>query len=255
MQRTDSGRPALFRRLALTAALSVLLATMLAAALHTSRASAGSAAVTVRVEGTKATLLPATAATLSSAKVTKNGVAADSCAGTSAAGALQLATHGKWTGTWSASYKSYFLTGIEGLTFPSTGAEYWAFWVNDAPSAAGICSYDPKPGDSLLFFPDCYGKKCPKSAGVLGVKAASVAVVGRPLTVAVTAYSDAKGTPSKAVGATVSAAGVSAQTTAAGTASLTFAHAGELTLKVNAPHAIRAEASVCVEAPGATTCT
>jgi hypothetical protein len=256
MQRTHSGRPALIRRLAATAVLTGLLVATLATALLTSRASAGSAvaAVTVRVEGTKATLVPATRVVLPAAKVTKNGIAADSCAGASAAGALELATHGDWTGTWSASYKSYFLTGIEGLSFPSTGAQYWAFWVNDAPSAAGICSYDPKPGDSLLFFPDCFGKKCPRSAGVLGVKAASVAVIGRPFTVAVTAYSDAKGTPSKAVGATVSAGGASAKTTAAGTATLTFTHAGELTLKVSEPDAIRTEASVCVEAAGAKTC-
>ncbi|MGA2757235.1 MAG: hypothetical protein ABSF58_07775 [Solirubrobacteraceae bacterium] len=142
MQRTHSGRPALIRRLAATAVLTGLLVATLATALLTSRASAGSAvaAVTVRVEGTKATLVPATRVVLPAAKVTKNGIAADSCAGASAAGALELATHGDWTGTWSASYKSYFLTGIEGLSFPSTGAQYWAFWVNDAPSAAGICS-------------------------------------------------------------------------------------------------------------------
>ena len=80
----------------------------------------------------------------------------------------------------------------------------------------GICGYDPKPGDSLLFFPDCYGKKCPKNAGVLGIKAAAVAVVGRPFAVSVTAYSDAKGTPSRAAGATVSGGGASAKTGAGG---------------------------------------
>ncbi len=256
MQRTHSGRPALIRRLALTAALSALLAATLATALLTSRAAAGSAAgaVSVRVEGTKATLIPATRVVLSTASVTKNGVAADSCAGSSAAGALELATRGDWSATWSASYRSYFLTGIAGLDFPSSGAEYWAFWVNDAPAAEGICSYHPKPGDRLLFFPDCYGKKCPKSAGVLGVKAAPIAVVGRAFTVAVTAYSDAKGTASKAVGATVSARGSSARTGSAGTATLTFNHAGGLTLKVTAPDAIRTEARVCVETAGAKTC-
>ena len=89
---------------------------------------------------------------------------------------------------------------------------------------------------------------------MLGVKAASVALIGRPFTVAVTAYSDAKGTPSRAVGASVSAGGASAKTTAAGTATLTFTHAGELTLAVSESHAIRTEASVCVEAAGAKTC-
>jgi hypothetical protein len=254
MQHTHPGRPAPIRRLALAAGLGSLLAATLATVLLTSQASAGAAAVTVRVEGTKTTLVVATAVALPSARVTKNGVAADSCAGTSAAGALQLATHGDWAGSWSASYKAYFVTGIDGLSLPSSGAEFWSFWVNDAPASEGICSYDPKPGDRLLFFPDCYGKSCPKSAGVLGAKAPALAVVGKAFKVTVTAYSDAKGTPSKAVGASVSGGGASATTGADGTASLTFTHAGAVTLKVSAPHAIRTEASVCVQTATAKGC-
>jgi hypothetical protein len=254
MQRTHSGRQASVRRLALAAAAAgaILIATP-AAALFTSHASATDA-ITVRVEGTKTTLVASTAVVLSAAKVTKNGIAADSCSGRSAAGALQQATHGDWSGTWSASYREYFLTAIDGLDFPSSGEEYWAFWVNDAPAPEGICSYDPKPGDAILFFPDCYGKNCPNNAGVLGVKAPSVALVGTPFTVSVTAYSDAKGAPSPAVGATVRAGGVQAKTGSAGTATLTLATAGALTLRVSAPHAIRTEASVCVETAAAKTC-
>jgi hypothetical protein len=257
MQRTQSGRPALSRRTAIAAALTLACAAALATAVDgagATNAPAGSAAITVRVEGPSSTLLPASAVTLSSTRVSKDGVAADSCAGTSAAGALQAATHGDWKGTWSASYRSYFLTGIEGLTFPASGATYWAFWVNDAPSAEGICSYQPKAGDSLLFFPDCYGKSCPPNAGVLGLKAPAVAVVGTPFTVSVTAYSDAKGTPSRAAGATVSAGVVSAKTGAAGTATLKLAHAGTLTLLVTAPHAVRDEARICVEAAASKAC-
>jgi hypothetical protein len=89
---------------------------------------------------------------------------------------------------------------------------------------------------------------------VLGVKAPSVALVGTPFTVSVTAYSDAKGAPSPAVGATVRAGGVQAKTGSAGTATLTLATAGALTLRVSAPHAIRTEASVCVETAAAKTC-
>ncbi len=278
MQRTHPGRSALIRRLVIAAALSSLLSVALATALGDSEASANASAkasanasaktgaktsakastttgaVTVRVEGSKATLLPARKVALSANKVVKNGVAADSCAGRSAAGALEVATHGDWNGSWSAAYRSYFLTSIDGLTLPGSGAEFWAFWVNDAPASEGICSYHPKPGDSLLFFPDCYGKSCPKSAGVLGVKAPAVAVLGSPFVVAVTAYSDAKGTPSKAVGVTVSAAGQQVKTGPAGTATLVFAHAGALTLKVAAPDAIRTETSVCVQAAAAKTC-
>jgi uncharacterized protein DUF4430 len=254
MQRTHSGREASVRRLALAAAaIGAILVATTAAALFTSHATAADA-ISVRVEGTKTTLVASTAVVLSGAKVIKNGIAADSCSGRSAAGALQQATHGDWSGTWSASYREYFLTAIDGLDFPSSGEDYWAFWVNDAPAPEGICSYDPKPGDALLFFPDCYGKHCPESAGVLGVKAPSVALVGTPFTVTVTAYSDAKGTPSKAVGATVRAGGLQAKTGAAGTATLRFTSAGAQTLRVSAPHAIRTEASVCVETAAAKTC-
>jgi Domain of unknown function (DUF4430) len=254
MQRTHSGRPALIR-LATAATLTVLLgAALITARTTASAALAPSTAITVRVEGPKRTLVPATTVALSGGTIVKDGVATDSCSGLSAAGALELATRGDWTGTWSASFSAYFLTTINGLAFPSTGAEYWAFWVNNAPASEGICSYDPKPGDSLLFFPDCFGKSCPKNGGVLGVKAAAVAVLGRPFTVSVTAYDDAKGAPSKAVGATVSGGGVHATTAASGTAKLSFTHAGRFTLKVHAAHAIRTETSVCVETAAAKTC-
>jgi hypothetical protein len=254
MQRTHTGRPALIR-LATAATLTVLLgAALTAAPTTTGAAAAPSTAIIVRVEGSKRTLLPTTSVVLSGGTIVKDGVATDSCSGQSAAGALELATRGDWSGTWSASFSAYFLTTIDGLAFPGTGAEYWAFWVNDAPASEGICSYDPKPGDSLLFFPDCFGKSCPKNAGVLGVKAAAVAVLGRPYTVSVTAYDDAKGAPSKAVGATVSGGGAHAKTAANGAAKLLFTHAGHFTLKVHAPHAIRTETSVCVETPAAKTC-
>jgi hypothetical protein len=250
MQRTHRARSAL----AFLAATAALAATLALTAAGSSAASASAKPITVRVEGTTRTLLAATAVTLSAAAVVKDGKSADSCAGASAAGALEVATHGDWQGTWSASYHSYFLTGIEGQSFPSTGAVYWAFWVNDVPSSAGICTYHPKPGDSIVFFPDCYGKKCPKSAGVLGVKAAAVATVGRPYAVAVTAYSDAKGIPSQAAGATIAGGGASAKTKTSGIANLTFAHSGRFTLKVSKPNAVRTEISVCVQTPTAGTC-
>ena len=254
MQRTHSGRSALIR-LASAGTLTLALGTALPAVQTTaSAAGAPSTAITVRVEGPKRTLVPAASVVLGGGTIVKDGVAADSCSGLSAAGALELATRGDWSATWSASFSAYFLTAIDGLAFPSTGAEYWAFWVNDAPASEGICSYDPKPGDRLLFFPDCFGKACPKNAGVLGVKAPAIAVVGRPFTVTVTAYDDAKGTPSKAAGATVSGGGAQAKTAAGGTARLSFTRAGRFTLKVAAPHAVRTETRVCVETPTAKTC-
>jgi hypothetical protein len=255
MKSTRSGRRSLLRAAASAALFASMAAGALAALSSGAQASAGTpTAITVRVEGPRSTLLPATAVTLSAATVTKNGVAADSCSGLSAAGALQVATHGNWSGSWSSSYHSYFLTSIDGQTYPATGATYWAFWVNDAPASVGICAYDPKPGDSLLFFPDCYGKKCPTLTSILGVRAAAAATVKRPYTVLVTAYSEAKGTPSRAAGASVSGGGATARTGPSGIATLTFTHAGLVTLTVTAPDAIRTEASVCVESAAVKAC-
>jgi len=250
MHRTRSGRLAL-RRLVPACTLAALCA---AAAVASAAPSAhpaviaASAGVTVRIEGPHSTLVPATTVTLSAGTIAKDGIATDTCSSESAAGALELATRGDWTGTWSASYSAYFLTAIDGVSFPSSGSEYWAFWLNGAPASQGICGIDPKPGDSILFFPDCYGKGCPKSAGVLAVKAPAVAVAGRPITVTVTAYSDVSGSPSPAKGATVAGGGAHAKTAADGTAHITFAKPGHFTVRVSAPHAVRAEATVSVSA-------
>jgi hypothetical protein len=251
MHRINRARPAAV----LLAAGAALALALVPANTHAAASPSGAGAtVTVRVEGSTRTLLPATAVALNATAVIKNGVAADSCSGESAAGALQLATRGDWAGSWSASYRSYLVASIEGLAFPSTGAEYWAFWVNDAPATLGVCEYHPKAGDHVLFFPDCYGKSCPKSAGVLGIAAAAIATVGKPFAVTVTAYSDAKGTPAPAAGATVSGGGASATASAGGIAQLSFQRAGRFTLKVSKHNAIRTEASVCVQTATAKTC-
>jgi hypothetical protein len=217
-------------------------------------ATASAARVTVRVEGPHSTLVPTTTVQLHSGTITKDGVAADGCSERSAAGALELATHGRWTGTWSKSLKGYFVSAIDGVAFPATGAEYWAFWIGDAPASQGICGVDPKSGASILFFPDCYGKSCPKQAGVLGIAAPRVSHAGRPFTVTVTAYADASGKPSPAVGATVRGGGANARTGAGGAAQLTVTRGGLVTLRATMAHAIRTEAKVCVESATVTGC-
>jgi len=258
MHRTQTGSPARRRRTLATAlALPALAAgAALALSLSTAAAPAGAraAGVSVRVEGPHGTLLPARTVALGSGTFTKDGNPADACSRASAAGALELATAGRWVGTWSKSLKGYFVAGVDGVSLPASGGEYWAFWIDNAPASAGICGVRPKPGDSILLFPDCYGKKCPPNAGVLGVRAPALARVGRPVKVMVTAFADANGKPHPAAGALVRGGGASARTSAAGTARLTFAHAGRVTLEVSAPHAVRTEAPVCVAAAGASSC-
>ena len=245
MHRTHRGRTAL-------AALGLLAVAAIAAT--SAGAKAPASAVTVRVEGSSSTLLLPTSITLKAGNVNSDGVAGHTCSGLTAAGALQLATHGNWKGTWSKSLHGYFISAVDGLALPATGAEYWAFWVNDAPASQGICGYKPKPGDAILFFPDCYGKKCPPNGGVLGVKAPSIVTAGRAASVTVTAYSDAAGKPSPKVGATVSGGGASAKTAAGGAATITFANPGRFWLRVSAPHTTRTETSICVRSATSNPC-
>src|SRR5258708_1275208 len=62
--------------------------------------AAAPASATVRVEGSEHTLLAPTAITTTTAAVEKDGNAADTCTGTSAAGALEAATSGNWGGAY-----------------------------------------------------------------------------------------------------------------------------------------------------------
>jgi Domain of unknown function (DUF4430) len=107
--------------------------------------------------------------TLPAKRVVKDG---GSCSGDSAAGALQLATKGRWGGTWEAKFGDYEVTKIEGiyLPFESKAAAnwYWSFLVNGKEASAGVCGTKPKRGEKLLFKPACFGKACPKLPSAMG---------------------------------------------------------------------------------------
>jgi hypothetical protein len=207
--------------------------------------------VTVRVEGLTKTLLPPKVVTLESGSVSKDGVAADSCSALSALGALEDATHGVWNGSWSSSYKDYFVTSILGDGYSSTADYYWAFWLNDKPASLGACSVDPAKGSSILFFPEYDGKsKSIVAPSVLGISAPASVLVGKPFTVTVTSYANANGKAAPAVGAHVSAASATATAGSGGKASLKISKTGSVEIKVTAAHALRDEATVCIHKSG-----
>lgn len=206
--------------------------------------------VTVRVEGLTKTLLVPTTVTLRSGAVSK-GPAADSCSALSALGALADATHGSWGGTWSASYKQYFVTTILGQTYKSSAPYYWAFWLDNRPAPVGACDVDPAKGSSILFFPEYDGKsKSIHAPNVLGISAPASAQVGKPFTLLVTSYANASGKPSPAVGARVYAGAVTATAKAGGKATLKLTKAGEVAILATAPGELRDEATVCVYKSG-----
>ena len=107
--------------------------------------------------------------TLSSKRVMKDG---GSCSGQTAAGALQLATKGRWGGTWDAKFGDWEVTKIEGLSLPFNSKAaanwYWQFLVNGKEASAGVCGTKAKSGEKLLFKPACFGKACPKVPSAKG---------------------------------------------------------------------------------------
>jgi hypothetical protein len=206
--------------------------------------------VTVRVEGLTKTLLLPTTVTLRGTPVSK-GPAADSCSGLSALGALDDGTHGAWAGTWSKSYREYFVSSILGESYGASADYYWAFWLDNKPAPVGACDVDPVKGSSILFFPEYDGKsKTIVAPNVLGISAPASALAGKPFTVLVTSYANATGKASPAVGARLAADGQRTTAGAGGSAKLTIAKTGNVEIAVSAAHSLRDETTVCIHTPG-----
>jgi hypothetical protein len=106
-------------------------------------------AVTVQVKSLTKTLVKPTTEHGESGWITKGGTPKGKCSGNSAAGALDAATHGKWTGKYYASVGSIFVTSILGVK-PS-GSDYWGVYVNGKASSVGACSVKLRRGEKLLF--------------------------------------------------------------------------------------------------------
>jgi hypothetical protein len=212
--------------------------------------------VTVRVLGPAPAyeaLTPPTQVTTTSALVTKEG---GECSGTSAGGALELATKGDWQGTWSASFKDYEVIGIDGRGFPfeegSPANFYWSFWRNYVYAEMGICEAELTPGDQVLFVPSCYGPSCPpEPTRLLAIEAPATVEPGQPVSVTVRSYPALGGESSPAAAIAVTGALAGAQTDGAGHATVTFSADGTYVLRAAGPsgedpQAIPGEASVCV---------
>ncbi len=192
--------------------------------------------VTIRIEGAKRTLLATkTVQVPTSGSVTKDGAPSGACPADSAAGVLNAATKGSWSGSWEgASYSDYFVTQILGDT-ESGSKSFFEFLVNDIPAATGPCEVKLKAGDQLLFGAiPLRGKGYP-----LLIKAPKSAHKGASLKVTVD-YFNGKGKAAALAGATVSGVGVKATTNAKGIATLEPKHTGKLTLGASKTGDIRA---------------
>ena len=121
---------------------------MAALTLALTPAAAVATTVTVRIEGAHKTLLQSTTVKLRGGKVTKSG---GSCSADSAAGALDAATHHRWTGSFDAKFGDFSVTGILGESHPFTSNSFWEVLVNNVASGAGICGTKVHRGSQILF--------------------------------------------------------------------------------------------------------
>ena len=190
--------------------------------------------VTVRVEGKTKTLLKPTVVKTPSGSITRFGAPSGACPGSSGQGALDVATHHNWIGTWSTQFgPEYFVSAILGESYATSKTYFWEIFVNNVAATTGGCEIKLHPGDTLLFAADT-GKQNP-----IALTAPAHAKIGRPFTAKVVAY-NAKGKAKPLAGATVSAGGHSAKTGKRGTVSLTPTKAGKLVLRVTDKGYVRA---------------
>ena len=106
-------------------------------------------AVSVQVKTLSKTILRATGVHGKKGSITKGKTPKGKCPGTSAAGALDAATHGKWTGKYSASLHEIFITSILGVKPPAK--DFWEIVVNGKPASTGACEIKLHAGEHLLF--------------------------------------------------------------------------------------------------------
>jgi uncharacterized protein DUF4430 len=106
-------------------------------------------AVSVQVKSTTKTLLGPTTVHGEKGWITKGGTPKGKCSASSAAGALDAATHGKWTGKYYSSVGGIFVTSILGVK--PTGNDFWGVFVDGKSSSTGICAVKLHAGQKLLF--------------------------------------------------------------------------------------------------------
>ncbi len=206
---------------ALAGASLALAAAPTAVAAASSATSAAGTNVSVRVEGFRRALLTPTTVRTHSGFITKGGAPAGTCPSTTAAGALDVATHHHWNGTYSSSSPSLGIavTNILGETHTFSGRYYWSIYVDNGYAPAGICGLKLRAGEKILFA----AVPVKGTVRLLGLTGPSRVTAGRTFTLRVSAYS-AKGVAKPVAGVHVS--GASHASNAHGLITVTESHRG-----------------------------
>ncbi len=212
--------------------------------------ASASSSVIVRVEGETHTLVGPVEVQPPEAPISLPATPEHTCPGDSGLGALAVASGGNWGGRWEEG--QYSVQSIAGESHAFFSGSFWDVWFEHKESFVGLCDIlEPESGSEILIFP------CPESSitcpSPLAMTAPASANVGEPVTVHVVAYASS-GSSAPAAGASVTGGAAPATTDANGNATVTLATAGETTLSVNAPNAVRDEAQVCVHNGADGTC-
>lgn len=205
------------------AALAVLIAAPAGAA-------AAGTTVTVRVEGAARTLLAPKTIKTHGGWITKGGTPVGQCPATSAAGALDVATKGRWGGKFSSGLGVEVLS-ILGEKHSFTSKYFWGIWVNNRFAQLGACALKLRKGTQLLF------GAIPITAAAdnaLLLRAPSHVTPGEAFTVKVT-YLPQKGLAKPVAGARVGGAVTNSQ----GIATIPPKSKGTLFLRATKPSYIR----------------
>jgi hypothetical protein len=192
--------------------------------------------VTVRVEGKTRTLLQTKSVHTDGGFITRNGAPSGKCSANSGAGALDVATKHRWTGSWSTSFNDFLIKSILGDT-ESSPKFYWGIWINNRYAPSGACGLKLHRGDQLLFAVDSVSHH----EHPLAIQAPNQAVAGRSFTVKVVSYSD-KGKSQPAAHVTLAGAGQGVVTNTRGVAHVVAGSAGTLKLGAAGTGFVRAAA-------------
>ncbi|HEY2769276.1 MAG TPA: hypothetical protein VGI87_01855 [Solirubrobacteraceae bacterium] len=196
--------------------------------------SAVGTTVTVRIEGANKTLLEPTMVKTHTGSIIKGGTPKGKCPDTSAAGALDVATHGKWTGKYDKSL-GLEITSVFGEKHTFSSPMFWEIFVNNKPAQSGACLLKLHKGDQLLY-------AAASTKGVedlIAIKAPKTATVNKPFNIKVLVL-NAKGKGTPLSGAKVSIGHKSVTTKANGTVSVKSANAGKVVLHATHKGDIRA---------------
>jgi hypothetical protein len=216
--------------LALGGAVAALAACAATVAAPAGAVSTSGTTVTVRVEGLTRTLLQPKTVNTRSGSITKGGTPAGQCPATSAAGALDAATKGRWGGKYSSGLGVEVLS-ILGETHSFTSPYFWGIWVNNRFAQLGACALKLRKGDQLLF--GAISDTAPDVALLLS--APSRVPVGHAFTAKVVSLPAVKGVAKPVVGARVN--GVA--TNSRGNATLIAKNRGTLVLRATKKPYIR----------------